>query len=165
MVYADVSSAVVLPASAVAGTVVTGTATFTNQATAGTSALAVTGTVTLSNGDVKPFTVGTLTVGQSSVQTFTTTMPSTVGTTALSATSTVATTTPESNTANNVFTGATTTALFADPGVLVNSIPAGTPGRHGADHGDPVEHGRSDGGDLHAADRGQQRDALQSRHP
>ena len=128
VVYADVSSAVVLPASAVAGTVVTGTATFTNEATAGTSALAVTGTVTLSNGDVKPFTVGTLTVGQSSVQTFTTTMPSTVGTTALSATSTVATTTPESNTANNLFTGATSTALFADPGVLVNSIPAGTPG-------------------------------------
>jgi hypothetical protein len=128
VVYADVSSSVVLPASAVAGSVVTGTVTFTNQATAGTAALAVTGGVTLSNGDVKSFPVGTLAVGQSIPYAFTTTMPSTIGTTGLSASSTVSTTTPESNTANNVFTGATTTVLFADPGVLVNSIPAGTPG-------------------------------------
>ena len=74
VVYADVSSTVVLPASALAGSVVSGTVTFTNEATAGTAALAVTGGVTLSNGDVKTFTVGTLTPGQSSVQTFTTTM-------------------------------------------------------------------------------------------
>ena len=55
----------------------TGTVTFSNASvvTGGTAvaATAVTGTVTLSNGDVKSFTVGTLTPGQSSVQTFTTT--------------------------------------------------------------------------------------------
>ena len=68
-----------------AGSVVSGTVTFTNEASAGTAALAVTGEVTLSNGDVKTFPVGTLAPGQSSVQTFTTTM----GTTTLSATSTV----------------------------------------------------------------------------
>ena len=128
---ADVSTLVTLPTTAIAGSVVKGTVTFSNASvvTGGTAvaATAVTGTVTLSNGDVKPFTVGTLTPGQSSVQNFTTTMPSVFGT-PLTASSTVVTATPESNKANNVFGGATTTALFADPGVSVNSIPAGTPG-------------------------------------
>jgi hypothetical protein len=100
VLYAELSSTVVLPASALAGSVVTGTVTFTNDASAGTAALAVAGGVTLSNGDAKTFTVGTLAAGQSSVQTFTTT----VGTTTLSATSTVSTTTLESNAANNTST-------------------------------------------------------------
>ena len=129
---ADVSTLVTLPTTAIAGSVVTGTVTFSNASvvTGGTAvaATAVTGTVTLSNGDVKPFTVGTLAPGQSSVQNFTTTMPSLFGAPPLTASSTVVTATPESSKANNVFGGATTTALFADPGVSVNSIPAGTPG-------------------------------------
>ena len=80
---ADVSTLVTLPTTAIAGSVVKGTVTFSNASvvTGGTAvaATAVTGTVTLSNGDVKPFTVGTLTPGQSSVQNFTTTMPSVFG--------------------------------------------------------------------------------------
>jgi hypothetical protein len=115
VLYAELSSTVLLPASAPAGSVVSGTVTFTNDASAGTAALAVTGGVTLSNGDAKTFTVGTLTPGQSSVQTFTTT----VGTTTLSATSTVSTTTLESNTANN-----TSTASMA---VTSPSTPTPTP--------------------------------------
>ena len=129
---ADVSTLVALPTTAIAGSVVTGTVTFSNASvvTGGTAvaATAVTGTVTLSNGDVKPFTVGTLTPGQSTVRNFTTTMSSLFGTPPLTASSTVVTTTPESDKANNVSGVATTTALFADPGVSVNSFPAGTPG-------------------------------------
>jgi uncharacterized repeat protein (TIGR01451 family) len=127
----DVTSSVVLPANAIAGSVITGTVTFSNASvvTGGAAATVtgVAGTVTLSNGAVQSFAIGTLAPGASSVKSFTTTVPSTIGTTALSATSTVATTTPESNTTNN--TGvATLTVLFADPGVLVSPIPAGNPG-------------------------------------
>jgi hypothetical protein len=111
VLYAELSSTVVLPASALAGSVVTGTVTFANDASAGTAALAVSGGVTLSNGDAKTFTVGTLTPGQSSVQTFTTT----VGTTTLSATSTVSTTTLESNTANNTSTASMAVTLPSTP--------------------------------------------------
>ncbi len=131
--FADVTSAVVLPANAPAGSVVTGTVTFSNASTVtgGTAvnATAVTGTVTLSSGDVHTFTVASLAPGASSVQTFTTTVPSALGTTALTASSTVATVTPESNTANNAAPAAGPLAvLFADPGVVVNPFPAGTPG-------------------------------------
>ena len=130
--FADVSTEVDLPTTAPAGSVVTVTVTFTNSAAAGTTASATVGTVTLSNGDVRTFTVGDLAPGASVTQTFTTTVPSTIGA-VLEATSTVATTTPESSTANNSDVdnqagGEQTTPLFSDPGVDVNPIPSGSPG-------------------------------------
>ena len=78
--FADVTTEVDLPASAPAGTVVTGTVVFTNSAAAGATASAVVGTVTLSNGDTFTYTVGELAPGASVTQTFTTTVPSTLGT-------------------------------------------------------------------------------------
>ncbi|PKO41551.1 MAG: hypothetical protein CVU30_13690 [Betaproteobacteria bacterium HGW-Betaproteobacteria-3] len=126
--FADMTTAVVLPANAPAGSVVSGTVTFTNSGSAGTAASAVTGTVTLSNGQAQAFAVGDLVPGASSVQTFTTTVPSTVGTTVLNATSTVATVTPESNTGNNTGVSGSLAVLFADPGVVVNPIPSALEG-------------------------------------
>jgi hypothetical protein len=127
---ADVSTLVTLPTTAIAGSVVTGTVTFSNASGAvgnasgiavGTAvtATAVTGTVTLSNGEVKSFTVGNLAPGQSSVQTFTTTM----GTTTLSATSTVSTTTLESNTANNTSAVSMTVASPSTPTPTPDPVP------------------------------------------
>jgi hypothetical protein len=138
---ADVSTLVTLPTTAIAGSVVTGTVTFSNASvvTGGTAvtATAVTGTVTLSNGDVKTFPVGNLTPGQSSVQTFTTTM----GTTTLSATSKVSTTTPESNTANNTsavsmaVTSPSTPTPTPDPVPPVVAVPEPLPATGGGGGG------------------------------
>ena len=137
---ADLTSSVVLPVNALAGSVVTGTVTFSNASgavsnasgiTVGTAvtATAVTGTVTLSNGEVKSFPVGNLAPGQSSSQPFTTTVPSTTGTTVLSATSTVSTMTPESNTENNSSTVSVdvTTAPAPPPTPAPAPPPAPTP--------------------------------------
>jgi uncharacterized repeat protein (TIGR01451 family) len=99
---ADVSTTLRLPAGAPAGSVVSVTVTFSNSATGG-AATGVGGTVTLSNGDVRVFSLGTLAPGGSSVQTFATTVPSAVS---LNGTSTVATSSAESNTANNTATAA-----------------------------------------------------------
>ncbi|MDP2066667.1 MAG: JDVT-CTERM domain-containing protein [Burkholderiaceae bacterium] len=128
--FADVTTAVTLPANAPAGSVVTVTATFTNSASGATAATAtaVTGTVTLSNGQAQAFAVGDLAPGASSVQTFTTTVPSALGTTVLNANSTVATATPESNTGNNTGVSGNLAVLFADPGVVVNPIPSALEG-------------------------------------
>ncbi|MFP5580339.1 MAG: hypothetical protein ACLGIZ_19205, partial [Acidimicrobiia bacterium] len=130
--FADVSTEVDLPANGVAGSTVSGTVVFTNSAAAGATATAVTGTVSLSNGQVITYNVGTLTVGQSVTYTFTTTVPSTTGT-VLEVTSTVATATPETNTANNQDVDNASgneqlTPLLADPGVNVQPIPSGTAG-------------------------------------
>ena len=58
--------------------------------------------MTLSNGDVRTYTLGNLAPGASVTQVFTTTVPSSDRHgSARSATSTVATSTPESSTANN----------------------------------------------------------------
>ncbi|MDP2263475.1 MAG: CARDB domain-containing protein, partial [Hydrogenophaga sp.] len=120
--FADVTTEVDLPATAPAGSIVTGTVVFTNSASAGATASAVVGTVTLSNGDVISYPVGDLAPGASVTYTFTTTVPSTLGS-VLEVTSTVATSTPESNTANNTDVAATG-PLFADPGVEVQAIPS-----------------------------------------
>jgi uncharacterized repeat protein (TIGR01451 family) len=130
--FADVSTEVVLPTSAPAGSVVTVTVTFTNSAAAGAIASATAGTVTLSNGQVQTYALGNLAPGASVTQTFTTTVPSTVGT-VLEATSTVATSTPESDNGNNRDVdnqagGEQTTPLFSDPGVDVQPIPTGAAG-------------------------------------
>jgi len=128
--FADVTTAVTLPANAPAGSVVTVTATFTNSASGATAATAtaVTGTVTLSNGVAQPFVVGDLAPGASAPRSFTTTVPSALGTTALTASSTVATPTPESNTGNNTGVSGNLAVLFADPGVVVNPIPSALEG-------------------------------------
>ncbi len=126
--FADVTTAIDLPANAPGGSVVTGTVSFTNASTATATATAVIGTVTLSNGEVKTFTVpGSLAPGQSFTSTFTTTVPNNTATPTLVGTSTVATATPESNNANNSAND-TLVVLYADPAVTVNPIPAGTPG-------------------------------------
>ena len=132
--FADVTTEVDLPASAPAGSVVSVTVTFTNSASGATAttASAVVGTVTLSNGQVQTYTVGELAPGASVTYSFTTTVPGTTGT-VLEATSTVATSTPESNTGNNsdvdnAAGGEQLTPLFSDPGVNVQPIPSGSPG-------------------------------------
>jgi large repetitive protein len=126
--FADVTTVIDLPANAAGGSVVTGTVSFTNNSTATATATAVIGTVTLSNGEVKTFTVpGSLAPGQSFTTTFTTTVPNNTATPTLVGTSTVATSTPESNLGNNSAND-TLVVLYADPAVVVNPIPAGTPG-------------------------------------
>ena len=87
---ADVGTTLQLPVGAPAGSVISGTVTFTNSATGGV-ATGVSGTVTLSNGDVRAFTLGNLAPGASSVKTFTTTLPATPGPATLNATSVVTT--------------------------------------------------------------------------
>lgn len=128
VVYADLLTSVVLPGSAPAGSVASGTVTFTNSASSGTAAQVVTGSVTLSNGEVKPFTAGTLAPGQSSTQTFTTTVPSITATAVLSASSMVTSTTPDSNVGNNTAVSGNLSVLFSDPGVVVNAIPSALEG-------------------------------------
>ena len=118
---ADVGTTLQLPVGAPAGSVISGTVTFTNSATGGV-ATGVSGTVTLSNGDVRAFTVGNLAPGTSSVKTFTTTVPTTPGTATLNATSVVTTASPEANTANNTAT-ASTVVQFADVTTTV-TLPA-----------------------------------------
>lgn len=102
----DLTSMLRLPAGAEAGAVIGGTVTFGNIATdtMAFTATAVTGTVTLSNGTVKLFSVGDLAPGASSVHTFTTTMPTLAATTVLNGTSTVAATNADRNPANNTST-------------------------------------------------------------
>ena len=118
---ADVGTTLQLPVGAPAGSVISGTVTFTNSATGGV-ATGVSGTVTLSNGDVRAFTLGNLAPGTSSVKTFTTTVPATPGTATLNATSVVTTASPEANTTNNTAT-ASTVVQFADVTTTV-TLPA-----------------------------------------
>lgn len=98
--FADVTTEVDLPPSALSGSTIQGTVVFTNNTIPGAIASAVVGTVSLSTGDVFSYAVGDLVPGQSVTRTFTTTMPLNV-VEVVEATSTVATLTYESNTANN----------------------------------------------------------------
>ncbi|MDO9404672.1 MAG: CARDB domain-containing protein, partial [Polaromonas sp.] len=104
---ADVATTIQLPASPVAGTIVTATLTFTNNGPS--TAADVTGTAVLgtTGGTISttPFPLGTLTPGQSLTRTVTFTVPATD----VSGTSTVTTTTADPIPANN--TAATTTAV------------------------------------------------------
>ncbi len=104
-----------LPVKAPAGSVIRGTVTFTNSAAGvtATTATAVTGTVTLSSGDKRNFTVGSLAPGASSVQAFTTTVPVTVGHGGTQRHQHGTTTSAERNPANNSAT-ASTVVQFAD---------------------------------------------------
>jgi uncharacterized repeat protein (TIGR01451 family) len=105
----DVTSILRMPMGAAAGSVIRGTVTFSNIATGATAftATAVTGSVTLSNGTVRTFTAGNLAPGASSVQTFTTTVPTLTATTLLNGTSTASTAGADRNLANNVSTAST----------------------------------------------------------
>lgn len=102
----DLSTSLQLPAGAAAGSVVQGTVTFTNIATGATAftATAVTGSVNLSNGTVRQFSVGHLAPGARSVQTFTTTVPTLSTVAVLNGTSTVATVGADRNLSNNTAT-------------------------------------------------------------
>jgi uncharacterized repeat protein (TIGR01451 family) len=114
VVFADVTTTVDLPTQAAPGSVISVTATFANSATASSTASAVVGTITLSNGQVQTVSVGTLPAGSSTVVVFTTTVPTTGS--ALNATSTVATSTAETNTANNI---ATDSLAVLSPATLI----------------------------------------------
>ncbi len=130
ILVADVSVSLDLPASAVAGTIVSGTVVFSNNGsvTDGTSttASAVVGTVTLSNGDVLSYSMGDLEPGASVTQTFTTTVPASGS--VLEATSTVATNTPETTLANNTAVASTALTPLADVAVTLSASAQGTPG-------------------------------------
>ena len=102
MQFADVTTTVTLPATKRANRSYTVSVTFKNTATgaAASTATGVTGTVTLSTGVVRSYSLGNLAPGASVARSFSATAPATVGT-IVTATSKVATTAVESNTGNN----------------------------------------------------------------
>ncbi len=111
----DLVSVVSMPTSGfTAGTVVTGTVQFSNIAS-GNGALTATsavGTVTLSNGQILTFTLGNLAPGQSTIRSFTTTMPTTG--TRLVANSNIKSPELDINLVNNTSTAATPALQFVN---------------------------------------------------
>lgn len=128
--FSDVVSIVSLPPSATTGSIVTGTVVFANIAS-GPGAITATsavGTVTLSNGQILTYTLGDLGPGQSTSQTFTTTVPDL--TTTLVANSDITSTTADLNPSNNTSTAALSVIRAANLGVSkdngVSSLAAGS---------------------------------------
>jgi uncharacterized repeat protein (TIGR01451 family) len=120
--FMDLVSIVSLPPSATIGSVVTGTVVFANIAS-GPGAITATnavGTVTLSNGQILPYSLGDLAPGASVIRTFTTTVPIPAGVTPLVANSNITstTTTADNNPSNNT-SSASLIPLVADVSVTL----------------------------------------------